>query len=387
MKQNKGFLKGALCGALAVLLAAGLVSCGIKLNSGKAEDKKLALLKSLIDEKYLRKADEEKLSEGIFKGYISGLEDPYSVYYDKEETKQLMETTSGEYKGIGAVLTQNKDTGIISIVQVYQDSPAMKAGVLDGDILYKVNGEEVTGQDLTKVVSRIKGDDGTTVELTLIRGAEGEEHTVTATRGTVEVQTITYDMKPDNIGYIRISEFDTITEKQYEEALNDLKSQNMQGLVVDLRSNPGGNLDTVCNMLDMMLPEGILVYTEDKNGTKEERTSDAEQLFDLPLTVLVNENSASASEIFAGAIQDYGAGKIVGTQTYGKGVVQQVLDLGDGTCLKLTISEYFTPKGRNIDGEGITPDVEAEYVYDENNVEADNQLDQAVEVLRQEMQQ
>lgn len=393
MKQKKGFLKGALCGALAVLLVAGLVSCNIKSNSEKNSEEsggaeaqqKLQTIKGLIDEKYLKKADEKKLQEGIYKGYLSGLEDPYSVYYDEEETKQLLETTSGEYKGVGAVLTQNKETGVITIAQVYENSPAQEAGMLDNDILYKVEDEEVTGLDLTKVVAKIKGDEGTEVKMTMLRGEDMQEIQVTATRRTIQAETIKYEMKADNIGYIRVTEFDSVTYEQYKAALEDLQSQNMQGLIVDLRSNPGGNLDTVCDMLDLMLPEGLIVYTQDKDGKKTEQTSDEENQFNLPLTVLANENSASASEIFCGAIQDYGKGKVVGAQTYGKGVVQELFDMGDGTCVKLTIAEYFTPKGRNIDGKGITPDVEAEYVYDENNPEADNQLDKAIETLKTEM--
>ena len=354
MKKNKGFIKGALCGALAVLLVAGLVSCGNRLHkasAGKEEvvdtetEEKLEMLQQLIDGSYLGDVDEDALQSGIYKGYINGLADPYSVYYDKEETEQLLETTSGEYSGIGAVLSQNRETGIITILQVYDDSPAEKAGIKENDILYKVEGEEVTGVDLTEVVSNIKGE----------------------------------------VGYIRVSEFDSVTYDQYKAAIEDLEGQGMKGLIVDLRNNPGGNLATVCDMLDLMLPEGLIVYTEDKDGNRSEETSDEENQFKHPMTVLVNGNSASASEIYAGAIQDYGLGEIIGTQTYGKGVVQQIFDLKDGTCVKLTIAEYFTPKGRNINGKGITPDVEVEYETDEANPEADNQLDKALEVIKGNM--
>lgn len=394
MKQNKGFLKGALCGALAVLLVAGLASCAFKGNvlpkGGKdivdsETQEKLKSLKNLIDEAYIGEVDEETLQDGLYKGYIGGLADPYSVYYNEEETKQLFETLTGEYSGIGAVLSQSRDTGIITILQVYKESPAEEAGMKADDILYKVEGEEVTGEDLTEVVSRIKGEEGTAVKMTVLRGDAGEEVEMEATRRKVQAQTIEYEMKEDQIGYIRVGEFDTVTYGQYEEALKDLESQGMKGLIVDLRSNPGGSLSTVCDMLDLMLPKGLIVYTEDKEGRRTEETSDEEHQFNLPLTVLVNGNSASASEIYAGAIQDYGMGDIVGTQTYGKGVVQQTFELKDGTCVKLTIAEYFTPKGRNIDGEGITPDVEVTYEADEENPEADNQLDKAIEVIKEKM--
>lgn len=394
MKKNKGFIKGALCGALAVLLVAGLVSCGSRLHkasAGKEEvvdtetEEKLEMLQQLIDGSYLGDVDEDALQSGIYKGYINGLADPYSVYYDKEETEQLLETTSGEYSGIGAVLSQNRETGIITILQVYDDSPAEKAGIKDNDILYKVEGEEVTGVDLTEVVSNIKGEEGTEVKMTVLRGDANDEVEVAAVRGKVEAQTVKYEMKDGEVGYIRVSEFDSVTYDQYKAAIEDLEGQGMKGLIVDLRNNPGGNLATVCDMLDLMLPEGLIVYTEDKDGNRSEETSDEEHQFKLPMTVLVNGNSASASEIYAGAVQDYGLGEIIGTQTYGKGVVQQIFDLKDGTCVKLTIAEYFTPKGRNINGKGITPDVEVEYETDEANPEADNQLDKALEVIKGNM--
>ena len=273
----------------------------------------------------------------------------------------------------------------MTLVQIYDGSPAMEAGLKDNDILYKVEDLEVTGKDLTEVVSHIKGKKGTQVHLTVYRGDDREEITVTAVRNTIEAQTIKYEMLEDQIGYVSVTEFDLVTYNQYEQALEDLKSKGMKGLVVDLRNNPGGNLSTVCEMLDLMLPEGLIVYTEDKNGNRQETKSDAERQFELPLTVLMNGNSASASEIYAGAIQDYGIGKIVGTQSYGKGVVQQIFDLKDGTCVKLTIAEYFTPEGRNINGKGITPDVEVEYEENEEDPEADNQLDRAVEVLKEKI--
>ena len=391
MKQKNVFIKGALCGALTVLLVMGVISCGIRevksddagqsVESTENTETKLNFLKALIDEYFIDDVDEEKLTEGIYKGYIDGLEDPYSAYFDEEETKEMNETTSGEYQGVGFVVSQDKDTGIITILQVYEDSPAQKAGIKDGDILYKVDGEEVSGQELTEVVRRIKGEEGTDVDLTVFRGDNSEEITVTATRGTIEAQTVSHELKENGVGYIRISEFDSVTYEQYKSALEDLGANGMQSLIVDLRNNPGGNLVTVCDILDLMLPEGKIVYTKDKNGEQNVFTSDEEHQFTKPLVVMMNGYSASASEIFAGAIQDYGIGQIVGTQSYGKGVVQQIFDLKDGTSLKLTIAEYFTPNDRNINGEGITPDVEVKYEVNEADPEADNQLDKAIEIL------
>lgn len=384
MKAKKNFLQGALFGALIMLCGTGVVSCGIRLSEDASSEEKLSVLKGLIDENYIGDVDEEALEEGIYKGYIQGLEDPYSVYYNEEETKDLYETTEGEYSGIGAVLSQDLESGVITLVQIYEDSPAAKAGLKDNDILTKVGDIEVTGMDLSEVVTYIKGEKGTDVDLSVLRGEDAEEITVTATRDTVEAQTVKYEMLEGQAGYLSVSEFDSVTYAQYEEALNELTAQGMTGLIVDLRNNPGGNLNTVCEMLDLVLPKGTIVYTEDKDGKRETATSDDEHQINVPMVVLVNGNSASASEIYAGAIQDYGIGKIVGTQTYGKGVVQQIFDLGDGTSVKLTIAEYFTPNGRNIDGEGITPDVEVEYEADENNPEADNQLEKALEVMKEE---
>ena len=384
MKAKKNFLQGALFGALIMLCGTGVVSCGIRLSEDASSEEKLSVLKGLIDENYIGDVDEEALEEGIYKGYIQGLEDPYSVYYNEEETKDLYETTEGEYSGIGAVLSQDLESGVITLVQIYEGSPAAKAGLKDNDILTKVGDIEVTGMDLSEVVTYIKGEKGTDVDLTVLRGEDAEEITVTATRDTVEAQTVKYEMLEGQTGYLSVSEFDSVTYAQYEEALNELTAQGMTGLIVDLRNNPGGNLNTVCEMLDLVLPKGTIVYTEDKDGKRETATSDDEHQINVPMVVLVNGNSASASEIYAGAVQDYGIGKIVGTQTYGKGVVQQIFDLGDGTSVKLTIAEYFTPNGRSIDGEGITPDVEVEYEADENNPEADNQLEKALEVMKEE---
>ena len=382
MRSKKSFLQGALFGALIVLSGTGIVSCGVRLSKDASSEEKVEALKKLIDEKYMGEVDEDALKEGLYKGYVQGLDDPYSVYYDEEETKELYETTEGEYSGIGAVLSQDLKSGVITLVQIYEDSPADKAGLKDEDILTKVGTLDVTGMDLSEVVTYIKGEKGTEVELTVLRGEDADEVTVTAVRDTVEAQTVEYEMLEDQIGYLAVSEFDSVTYGQYEEALEALSDQGMEGLVVDLRNNPGGNLNTVCDMLDLVLPEGTIVYMEDKEGKRQTYSSDDAHQLDVPMAVLVNGNSASASEIYAGAIQDHEAGTIVGTQTYGKGVVQQIFDLGDGTSVKLTIAEYFTPKGRSINGEGVTPDLEVEYEPDEKDPEADNQLEAAAEAVK-----
>ena len=390
MGDKRGFLKGVLCGTLVTLVVAGAAGMYLK-NTGYGETidkktaRKLEQIKDIIDDSYL-KGDEIKesdLENFLLKGYVNGLKDPYSVYYNEEETKELYETTEGEYSGIGAVMSQNLETGVITMVNVYEDSPAEKAGFKNNDILYKVNGKDISTEDISKVVNKIKGEEGTEVTITVLR--DGKEYEATATREKLEAHTIEYEMKEDHIGYVRVTEFDMVTYNQFVEAITDLKKQGMKGIIIDLRGNPGGNLSTVCQMLDYILPEGLIVYTEDKDGKREVMTSDEEHKLEMPMTVLVDGRSASASEIFAGAIQDYQLGTLVGTTTYGKGVVQQLFDLKDGTCLKLTIAEYFTPKGRNIHEKGIKPDVEVEYQYDKNNADADSQLDKAIEVLKEKM--
>lgn len=405
MDNKKGFLKGALTGALAMLVITAAIGAGVivinhidlgsmkKSGSGQVvgqyTEKKLEELKGLIDEVYLHEeeVDEEALTEGIYQGYIAALNDPYSAYYTAEETKEMMESTSGEYSGIGALMSQNRETGVITIANVYENSPAAEAGMKNEDILYKVEGEEVTGVDLSEVVTRVKGEEGTEVKMTLLRGADRQEIEITAVRRKLQTQTVSYEMKEGQIGYIRVSEFDEVTLEQFREAKAALESQGMASMLIDLRGNPGGNLSTVCDMLREILPEGLIVYTEERDGERTEYKCDGKTPWEKPLAVLINGASASASEIFAGAVQDYGIGQLVGTTTYGKGVVQQLFPMTDGTMVKLTIAEYFTPKGRNIDGTGIVPDVEIEYVYDETNPEADNQMEKALELLRGQVQQ
>jgi len=396
MEQRKSFFRGALTGALTmsiiflIVIASGFGKVESKTESKEKElvsqetKKKMKSIEELIEQAYLYSDDIDKaeLQEWLIKGYVQGLGDPYSVYYDEAETQSLMESTSGEFGGIGVVIQQDIDTMIMTFTNVYANSPGEKAGLKDGDILYKVDGEDVTGQELDAVVSKIRGQKGTKVEITVYRKNTMEEYSCTVTRDIIEVTTVAYEMKEDNIGYIIVSGFEQVTYKQFEGAIKDLNEQGMEKMIVDLRDNPGGNLSTVCEMLDLILPEGTIVYTEDKQNVREVITSDDKKQMDIPMAVLINGNSASASEIFAGAIQDYEMGTLVGTTTYGKGIVQNIYSLGDGTSLKLTTSEYFTPDGRNIHGIGIKPDIEVKYEYDEANPTADNQLQAAIEHLK-----
>lgn len=400
-RRKRRFGAGFAAGALSVLLI-GICACGAigilrggfpfgTYASGQVSENdvsaKLDLLNSLIDQYYLYEGevDEDALAEGIYSGYTAALGDPYTEYYDREETAALMESTSGEFSGIGATMTQNTDGPGAVITAVYEDSPAAEAGLQTGDVISKVDGSDVSDMDLDSIVSLIKGEKGTEVKITVLR--YGQEIETAAVRDIIQMQTVDSVMLDDQVGYISVSEFDDVTYDQFKSALDSLEAQGMAGLVIDLRNNPGGNLDTVTDMLKLLLPEGPIVSITDKNGDTEEITCDGSNEFTKPLAVLVNQYSASASEVFCGAVQDYGIGSIVGVTTFGKGVVQQLMDLGDGTCLKVTIAEYYTPSGRSINGIGVEPDVEVEYVYDAENPEADNQLETAAETVRAELQQ
>ena len=350
-------------------------------TSRKDVEKKLNLLNGLISQNFLYEdeIDKDELIEGIYSGYVSALKEPYTEYYDKRETKEIFESTSGEFSGIGASMTQNLNTRAITILEVYEGSPADQAGLKTGDILYQVDDKMIEDEDLSEIVSWIKGEKGTKVVLHVLRN--GEEMEFTAIRDTIEAKTVYYEMKENQTGYIRITEFDQVTYEQFELALNDLEQQGMKGLIVDVRNNPGGDFDVVINMLRLLLPKGVVVSTKDKYDHVEEFTCDGSHEFTKPLAVLINQNSASASEIFAGAIQDYEKGKLVGMKTFGKGIVQGIIKLHDGTSIKMTTAEYYTPSGRNIHGKGIEPDVEVEFQYDETNPDRDNQLEEAMKLL------
>ena len=351
---------------------------------------KMELLMQAIDQYYMNDISVEDMRTGAYKGLLQGLGDPYTCYYTEDEFDALMESTSGTYYGIGAVVQQNLKTMYITIVKPYVTGPAYKAGMLPGDIIYKVDDVDVTGWEIDKVVAMMKGPEGTEVKVTVIRDGAADPIELKITRAKIEIETIEYEMLENKIGYILISGFDEPTPKQFKDAIKDLKKQGMRGLVLDLRDNGGGLLSAVVEMLDYILPEGMIVYTEDKYGYREEYKGTNKDVLELPMAVLVNGNSASASEIFAAAMQDYNAATLVGTTTFGKGIVQTILPLTDGTAIKITISRYFTPNGVCIHGEGVTPDIEVELndelrqmvVIPKNQ---DNQLQIAVEQVYKEI--
>lgn len=394
MEERGKFLKGFILGLLlmAVVSAGGFYAYtagtglkGKKSLTSRETMEKINYLENLIDLYYLNGPDRTKMEDGIYAGMVEGLEDPYSRYYTAEEYGALNEETQGRYEGIGVVMQQNED-GLVTFVRCYEGAPGEKAGLKAGDILYKVNDQEVTDMDLSTVAKKIKDPDINPVHLTLAREGESDYLELDIEKEEVKIPVVSHEMLDGHVGYLAVYEFTDVTFEQYQEAREDLERQGMEKLVIDLRDNPGGLLTSVCDVLGTILPKGLIVYTEDKYGKREEELCDGKTPIDIPLAVLVNENSASASEIFAGAVKDHKVGTIVGTTTYGKGVVQTIRDLGDGSALKLTVSNYYTPNGVNINGVGIEPDVEAEMdkslqTGDTISREEDNQLQKAIEVL------
>lgn len=403
-KSSGGFWKGMLLGFLISAFIAG-VFCAVSLlwkmlgiqaiSVQKAGEtsvvnsetiQKMQTLEQVIETYYYgEEITDKELQDGVYEGIVAALGDPYSEYYSKEELEEALSSNQGISYGIGAYISMNQQMQLAMIAGVMEESPAQGAGLREGDIIYQVDGESTQGLSLTQVVSRVKGKEGTTVHLTIYREGEPDYLEVDIVRAKmIETETVQYGMleEHEDIGYLQITEFDEVTVDQYTEAMAELNGHGMKGLILDLRSNPGGDLDAVVEISRKILPKGLILYTEDKEGNRKEYTCDGSRELQIPLVVLINEYSASASEILAGAIQDYNKGTLIGTTTYGKGIVQRIHSLDDGTAIKLTVSAYFTPAGRNIHGVGVEPDIVLEYDYEANEADGtDNQVDKAIEVL------
>ena len=390
----KGLVTGLVCGILSVTTGIyiglrtsapdGLIfhypKDGLLSDAGRAE--KLGYIEEIVNSGFLYDIDEDDLADGVYAGLMAGLQDPYSRYYTAEQYEEETTVSEGNYSGVGIVMTMNTD-GTVDITRVYEGSPAERAGVLAGDVITEIDGLPVKGLTLSDVAGMIRNSGKDSTDITVLRGEETLSFTVSIER--VEIPAVTGQMLENGTGYVRIAEFTGVAPDQYEKIMASLKEQGLQKLIVDLRDNPGGYVTSVCTILRTILPEGVIFYTEDKNGNRTEETCDGKNELGLPLCVLVNENSASASEIFAGAVKDYEAGTLVGTTTFGKGVVQSIIGLNDGSAVKLTISEYFTPDGNKIHEIGITPDVVCE-AGEEGALEApdpekDPQLRRAMEIL------
>lgn len=342
---------------------------------------KLGVLENTIKQYFWQDVDESTLEEGVYKGLLESLDDPYSVYYTHDELVQLQQQTEGIYYGIGAYISQDNEMGYVRVSKIIKNTPAEASGLQQDDYIYKVDGEDMQGKDSSYVVSKIKGEAGTKVTITVVREGATDPIDIEVERQKIESPTVEYQMLDNDMAYIQITEFDLVTTDQFEQAYKQAQADGMKGLILDLRSNPGGNLSTVCDIARMILPKGLIVYTEDKYGKREEYTCDGANQIKVPLVVLTNGYSASASEILAGAVKDYGIGTLVGTTTYGKGIVQKVINLSDGSAVKLTVSNYFTPNGNNIHKIGIDPDVEVEFNAEQYKNGVDNQLEKAKEVL------
>ncbi len=401
-RKNRGFGHGVLIGVLGTLLAVCLIICGfaIYLRSSDsavntASITKLKALEKVIEAKYYEDVDTDALEDGMYSGLFEALGDPYSGYYTAEEYAKLQEQMTGNYAGIGATLTQNTETKQCTIVSVYEDSPAEKAGLAAGDEIVSADGNTATDYDaLDDFVSLIRGEAGTDVEITYIDAETGETETTTVTRANINIPSVKYEMMDDGIGYIRIDSFSENTYDDYIEAMDTLTSQGMQAVIFDLRANGGGLVTSVTDILDDILPAGTTVYMLDKDGNRTEYTSDDEHQRNLPIAVLTSENTASAAEIFSGAIRDFGYGTLIGQTTFGKGIVQQTMPLADGSAIKLTIQTYYTPSGECIHKTGITPDIEMELEYTgdtsvgaDYDLHADNEAVKAEEILREELGQ
>ena len=409
MRNRKSFWGGVLTGILAVALLAGGIYLGnsawlfysrtqnvsvqetaesVSANSVATQNtlNKLDVIEETIDKYYLEDVDEQTLENGIYKGMVESLGDPYSTYYAPDELEQIQEKTEGIYYGIGAYIGIDTETSLPRLTGIIDGTPAQESGLRAGDLIYQVDGTEVQGMELEQVTSLVKGEEGTAVHLTIIREGESDYLEIDVVRRQVESPTVNQEMLDDRIGYIQITEFDTVTLDQFTEALAVCRGKGMEGLILDLRGNPGGNLSTVCEIARQILPEGLIVYTEDKNGKRTEYSCDGEHEMTEELVVLVDGNSASASEILAGAIKDYGIGTLVGTTTFGKGIVQRIISLTDGSAVKLTVSHYYTPNGNNIHEVGIEPDVEIAFDGDAYyNDDVDNQLQKAIEVMNEKL--
>lgn len=407
MKEKPGFWGGLITGLLIALSVLILIlfgesvhnallgrgftlpgSSGI-LTSGVKE--KVDLINDYIDYYYLDYMDDdrsgetpEERAEGMYRGLVESLNDQYSAYYSSREYSRLHESNQGSFEGIGVMISPNDDGYFEVSGFTSEESAAKKAGVEIGDIFYKVDGADVIDIDISELVDKVRGKEGTSVDLVMLRGEDMEEVEFTVKRMRVEAVTVSHNMLEKNTGYIIIGSFDDITVKQFEDALSDLRSKGMKSLILDLRGNGGGMVNAAVEIADDLIATGVVTYTLDRQGERTDYEAVTPEELGLPLVVLVDSHSASASELLTGALKDYGIGKVVGTTTYGKGIVQNIYPLSDGSAVKLTNARYYTPKGTNIQGTGIEPDVVVELDVDAYKKDGkDNQLDKALELINQ----
>lgn len=352
----------------------------------KAVNKKLKEIKSIIDSKFLYEYDEKEIEEGIYKGYLASLKDIYTEYYTVEEFKAMNEQSEGVFGGVGIEVSGMSEQ-YIEVIAPIKGTPADRAGIKPGDKITKIDGKEFFAKDIGEAVKVMRGEPGKDVTLTVVRKVEGKDQEMefTLTREIINVQSVHYKMLENDIAYIHITAFQTNTDKEFMDAFKELKEKGAKKLILDLRNNPGGLLDVTLNIADFLLPEGEIMSVKYRDGSGEKYTSKPEQE-DMPMITLINGGSASASEVLSGALKDYNRSEILGEKSFGKGVVQQVIPLGDGTGIKVTVAEYFSPKHNKIHGEGVTPTIEEKLDDKAQNIgpeaiDQDNQLRKAIEVI------
>lgn len=382
--MKKQFSKILIAVLLVISLGEGFLLYRSYTVSGKNVQiaNKLEKLQKTVDQYYKGDVDQDKLENYTYKGYLAGLGDPYSAYYSESEFEDLMETTNGVFSGVGIYLSQDTVTGQIKVIRVIKGGPSDGSGIKSGDVLIKVDGKSVGDKELDQVVSEVKGEEGTKVKLTFLRSKEKNAKDYTITRKKVVTQTVETKMLDDQIGYLSISEFDEVTLGQFKKGIKQLQKKGMKALILDVRNNPGGLVDSVVDICDELLGKGKIVSMKDKQGKEKVYRSDADQSVKVPICVLVNGESASASEILSGAVKDHKRGTLVGQKTFGKGIVQGFFKLGDGSYAKLTYASYYTPSGADIHKKGIKPDVN---VKDDTKTKADEQLLKAQQILKKKL--
>ncbi len=358
-------------------------------NSGSA-DQKIDEIFKILDTYYVGEYDKEDLKQNMFQGLVYGVGDPYTSYMDKDTFEKYMTSIDGNYSGIGITVTNDTETNSIVIISLFEGYPGQKAGLLPGDRIVKVNGKDVSGEIMDEAISIIKGEPDTHVSISVFRPSDNTTKDYDLVRENISVPTVSHKMLENDIGYLRITQFDKVTLDQFKQAYADLQNSNMKGLIIDLRNNPGGLLNVVCSITDMLVPKSVITYTEDKNGKRENYNSGDDRI-EIPLLLLVNGGSASASEVMSGAVQDLGVGELVGTKTFGKGLVQNIFECKDGSAVKVTIAKYYTPRGVCIHGIGIEPDYVVE-MSDELSVkissltmDEDVQLKKAFDIMSEKI--
>ena len=392
MKFDRSFILGLLCGMAAILLvnfAISPIRSHMMWSGVLSPEAKIMEIYSILTNNSIIPFERDVLLDNMYRGMLEGVGDPYTYYFNREALSVFMERTEGSYAGVGMVVTTDQYDSKVTVVNVFVGSPAEEAGLLPGDKIVAVDGADMSGKLLDEVIALVRGLPGTQVKIGIIRGEDTLE--ISIIRQQINVPTVHHNMMLGGIAYIRIESFDGVTYAQFTNAYRELRAQGMRGLIIDLRNNPGGRLETVVDIGSLILPAGAILYSENVRGERTVYRSERDNRIDVPLVILVNGGSASASEVLTGAVRDHGVGTVVGQQTFGKGVVQSLFPVSDGSAVKVTIARYYTPNGISIHGTGITPDYivevdrETAIMSTRLSFEEDIQLQKAVEVMNSKL--